>query len=227
MNNYFQSFFKRFDNKIKVIEDKSIIFILTFFLFFIFGNKFLVNNNIKFALNNFDAFLMNELGSQLSAKEGVLITVAAVFIGIYFTVFSLLGSIKIESTFVILTEENFRRLLIYIRNAFLGSLVYLFYSLFANLVTNIWLYTVISLILLLYMVLSALRFGLIIYSIFTKDLNKFHKHTRDIANEKKKIDNLNKRLEAFLLREEQEQDTRISVELVEKMKQREKSKKTE
>ncbi|MFJ7367535.1 hypothetical protein ACIQWQ_26065 [Peribacillus frigoritolerans] len=223
MKKILQHLYNKYDKNLKNIEDHSITLIIILILFFIIGNKVLIHFNIEFALDNFDKYLTINLKKHLTTKEGVLTNVAAVFIGIYFTVFTLLSSIKIESTFAMLTEGNFRRLLRFIRNAFIGSLLYLFYSLFSSLITNIWLSIIINIVLLIYMLLSALRFCLVIYSIFTKDLNNFHQQLKDEKNERKNISNLYKRLDAFLSQQEHSQDTKKSLELVDKMRQRDKS----
>ena len=223
MKKILQHLYNKYDKNLKNIEDHSITLIIILILVFIIGNKVLIHFNIEFSLDSFDKYLTINLNKHLTTKEGVLTNVAAVFIGIYFTVFTLLSSIKIESTFAVLTEGNFRRLLRFIRNAFIGSLLYLFYSLFSSLITNIWLSIIINIVLLIYMLLSALRFGLVIYSIFTKDLNNFHQLLKDEKNEKKNISNLHKRLDAFLSQQEHSQDTKKSLELVDKMRQRDKS----
>lgn len=161
-------------------------------------NKLLLEKTYSYGWNKFDIYFTCTLKNTLHNLDGTLITIAAVFIGIYFTIFTLLSSIKIESTFSILTKANFNNLLVYIRNAFIGSFTYLLFSLFAGGINNDWVYTIIALSLLLYMLLSALRFGVIIYLIFNRDVKKYYDELEKEKAEKIKIDNLYKRLDIFL-----------------------------
>lgn len=223
MKNRWRQFSIKHDKKFQRVEDYTITIIISTILVFSIVNKILIYFNVKFASYGFDKYLV-DLKKILVSKDGTLITVAAVFIGIYFTVFSLLSSIKIESTFAILTEDNFKRLLKFIRNAFIGSFIYLFYSLFSGLLINEWVSSIVTIALLLYMLLSALRFGAIIYSIFSNDLKKFHEQLEKDQREKERLLNLNKRLEAFLAQQELAQNASKSLDVSKKIKDRQNNK---
>ncbi|PDY74465.1 MULTISPECIES: hypothetical protein [Bacillus cereus group] len=225
MKKWWNHFIVRYDRFFNFIENHSVLLVMTLILICIIGNKILINLKTPISFETLDKYILNDIGDILTKKEGTLTTLAAVFIGIYFTVFSLLGSIKLESTFALLTQKNFKKLLKFIRNAFIGSFLYLFYSLFSKLISNDWTSYVINLTLLLYMLLSALRFGIAIYLIFKKDLHQLHQHLENEQRQRKHLNNLYKKLEQFLNEEQKSQNIQASQEFIQKMKEREKNKK--
>jgi len=201
------------------LEEYGIIFVISFILFLTSVNKILLIYTSKFGNVSAELFFTTTLKDTLLEKDSTLITIAAVFIGIYFTVFTLLSSIKVESTFSILTKDNFNKLLRYIKNAFIGSFIYLFFSLFSNSITNDWYLAIISLVLLLYMLLSALRFGMIIYLIFSRDVKKYYESLEEEQITMRKRENLYKKMEIFLDNEETKRNEEYSRQFSEKLKQ--------
>lgn len=214
---------KRKDKVYLFLEQHIIKIILLSILLLLTINKILLEKTYLYGWYKLDVYFTTTLKDSLQNLDGTLITIAAVFIGIYFTVFTLLSSIKIESTFSILTKSNFNKLLIYIRNAFIGSFTYLLFSLFSGGINNDWIYTIIALYLLLYMLLSAFRFGTIIYIIFNRDVKKYYDQLEIEKAEKLKRDNLYKRLDIFLTdfeKNKQEKYSRdFSTQLLEKLKE--------
>lgn len=174
--------------------------------------------NYKFGFQGLEVYFTTSFKDTLQKKDSTLITIAAVFIGIYFTVFTLLSSIKVESTFAILTKQNFEKLLRYIKNAFIGSFLYLLFSLFSPIDTRSWIVSIIALLLLLYMLLSALRFGTIIYLIFSRDVKKYYETLESEKIKQRKRENLFSRMEIFLEAEEKKRNHEHSKELAEKLK---------
>lgn len=205
------------DKLYSMLEEFFIKYFLWLTLIFLIINKFLLLSTDKWGFSKFDVYFTTTLSTTLKEQDGTLITIAAVFIGIYFTVFTLLSSMKIESTFSILTKNNFNKLVKYIRNAFIGSFLYLLFSVFSPIVINDWIYTVIALTMLLYMLLSALRFGMIIYLIFNRDVKKYYDHLEIEKLEKRKMQNLMKRMEQFLDQYEKEKGKEYSREFSEKL----------
>jgi hypothetical protein len=149
-------------------------------------------------INTYCGLLIDKLYPIIESKDGTLITIAAVFIGIYFTIFSLLSSVKRESTYGILDQENFEYLLKYIFFAFLGSFGYLVFSIFFYYFSSGYYYQVISLLLLIYMFLSALRLGTIIFITYWNDIKNFRENFEKDQEEYIKSQNLQKRINAFL-----------------------------
>lgn len=145
----------------------------------------------------------------LAPREGILVTVAAVFIGIYFTVISILGAIKLDSTLAKVTKSKFFKLVTFIRNAFIFAFLYLLFSIFYP-----WLSAHLSgypkqllylilIILFLNMFLSAFKVGLALFLVFKKDFSNLHVSIEEEKEEKKKQRVILSRLEKFL----NEQDT--------------------
>ena len=204
--------------KLFLFLEKNFIRLLLFLLLLtLVGNKLLLMKFPNYGWKYLDSFFLEVLRPTLQSKDSTLITIAAIFIGIYFTVFTLLSSIKIDSTFSILTKKNFEQLLVYIRNAFIGSFLYLFFSLFSSVIINEWFWTVIGLIFLLYMLFSALRFGIIIYLIFSRDVKAFYVQLELERNEKRKQKNLFNRLERFLDQHEKQAHEKYSEDFSKKL----------
>ncbi|MFZ3577872.1 hypothetical protein [Virgibacillus sp. DJP39] len=168
-----------------------------------------IGSNIFYWLNHFNigsgenitTFLAERI---LAPRESILVTVATVFLGIYFTVFSILGTIKAESTLGTIPKKNFFKLITFIKNAFLFAFSYLFYTIFypwlaEQLVSypkqllNLFL-----IILFLYMFLSALKVGLALFVVFRKDLSNLHESIEKQKLETKKQREIFLRLENFL-----------------------------
>ncbi|AKR35036.1 hypothetical protein P4K49_17920 [Bacillus cereus] len=195
---------KKYDKLIRSFEDYSITVILIMFSIVFSINKLLMIFYTSFAFSSIEKFITVHLKSFFIAKEGSLGTITAVFIGIYFTVFSILGSIKIGSTFATLTNKNLKKLVKFIKNALIGAFIFLFFLLsmqtFIQL-TN-WILIVIGFLLLLYVCLSAIRFGIVIYFIIKKDIENTHSNIEkeEIVNQKNQL--LMHRLDNFLTEHE-------------------------
>lgn len=194
----------RIEKTLVFLEKNLIRLILALLLLFLIINRFLILHYPSYSWAKFDNFFLEVLRPTLQSQDSTLITLAAIFIGIYFTVFTLLSSIKIDSTFSILTKRNFEQLLTYIRNAFIGSFLYLFFSLFSAIIVDEWFWTMMGLIFLLYMLFSALRFGIIIYLIFSRDVKAFYSQLDAERAEKRHQKNLFLRLEKFLDKHEKD-----------------------
>lgn len=124
-----------------------------------------------------NALLIDDL---LINRESILISVAAIFIGVYFSIFTILLSLKNNSKIVAMGIKTFRELLEFLQHAFVGAFVYIIYAIFYPLIsilneislvkfTNELLLT----LLIIYMLLTALRVGVAFIFIFHSDLNTF------------------------------------------------------
>lgn len=202
------------------LDQYGIIYTIGVVLFIFSVNKGLLLFKPSFGLMPVDVFFSKTIPLILAEKDSTLITIAAVFIGIYFTVFTLLTSIGIESTFAILTRGNFDKLVKYISRAFFGSFIYLFFSLFYDIFPMNSYFSIISLSLLLYMLLSALRFASIIYLIFTQEVKKYYKRLEGEKRKQNELENLYKRLNNFLAEEEIKKQTEYSKNFSEKLDKR-------
>lgn len=165
---------------------------------FIFGEIYpsLYNQDYQY-------FIEKMLGESLYNLKSSLFSVAAIFIGIYFTVFTLLGSIKVDSIFAFLNEYTFKKLIKFIRNAFIASFSYLVIMMVLEIS-----YTdysevdfplvVLNVAIVIYMFLTAFRFGVILYISFSKDLNNLQRNIENHEEEQKKKEELQYRIENFL-----------------------------
>ncbi|PER23527.1 hypothetical protein [Bacillus cereus] len=183
-----------------LFENHFVKFFISIFILVFCGNKIFLLLSKKALSLQIDSFLTSTLYSAFSSKDGTLTTIAAVFIGIYFTVLSLLGSINIESTFAVITRKNFVRLLSFIKHACLSAFIFLFYSLLMPIFTTHfnWFAILFYIILLLYMLLTATKIGIVLYLIFKRDLSKLHTKLESEKQQKQKEIQLKNRMEKFL-----------------------------
>ncbi|MDM5333398.1 hypothetical protein QUF56_09185 [Ureibacillus composti] len=199
---------KQKDSKIEkslvFFEDYFITASITLLALFLGINHFLIINSNPIGIPFIDTYFVDKFKNLLTSEDGTLISIASIFIGIYFTVFTLFSNIKVDSTFSILEQENFEKLLKYIRNAFIGAFIYLVFALFTSVDPKNPDFTllVLTLILLLYMLLSALRFGIVIYIIFNTDIKKYYELIELEKVKQKERDQLFIRLKNFLDSEE-------------------------
>lgn len=207
----------RYNKLIPFFEKWSIsLFITLIFLAFLINKAFLANTrNIGYKF--IDNFLTNELYFSLLKNESTLITIASVFIGIYFTILTLLSSINPKSTFSLLTKNNYKNLVKYIRNAFFGSFIFLFFLLFSSLLSIEWIVSLGYLLLLLYVLLSALRFAVLIYLILQRDIDKYHDYLKEEEQEKKHREKIYSRLEFFLDSEDRKKEIERSSAFIENL----------
>ncbi|PGX01046.1 MULTISPECIES: hypothetical protein [unclassified Bacillus (in: firmicutes)] len=166
-------------------------------------------SNIFYWLNRFGigsgdkvtGFLVENI---LVPREGTLGTIAAVFIGIYFTVFSILGTLKAESTLTMLPKKKFFKLVVFLRNAFLCAFLYLLFSIsYASLSESLTGYPkhvlyLFLVVLFCYMFLSALKVGVALFIVFNKDLQSLHTLINEEKQEKEKQKVVFKKMEKYL-----------------------------
>lgn len=153
----------------------------------------------------FNTNIVDNFVKVLRNRDSTLITLSAVFIGIYFTTFTLLATISSRSTFSLLDKFQFKSLINYIKNAFLASFLYLIVSLTLPLLnlTN-WYISIVIFLLLVYMLLSAFRFGYLIYIILVKELDRIISDISHDREEMLKRERLYSDLEKFLEQQHKE-----------------------
>lgn len=207
-------------NKKTDTKDKFFVFCETWIISIIIA-IFLSITIINYIIGYSDVyqfFVEKTLGKSLDNLKGSLLSIAAIFIGIYVTVFTLLGSIKVDSIFAYLNEDTFKKLINYIRNAFIASFTYLIlvmileisYDTYADI--NFW-FVLLNAAIVIYMFLTALRFGIILYLSFSKDLGNLQNNIKLHRNEKRRVEQLQFRLEKYLDEFEKEQKTRHNIKM--------------
>ncbi|UOE96043.1 hypothetical protein [Alkalihalobacillus sp. LMS39] len=225
------------DKKMKLI-DKIYLFLENRFILIVMVLLFLFVSILKtisllgysdniVLISELNRFLIKDLSEALIESDGTLITLAAIFIGIYFTAFTLLATLSVKSALSRLEREQFTNLLRYIRNAFLASFAYVLFSLTAGFMFDYgWYFSVISLLLLTYMLLSALRFGLLIYIILNRDIGFYLNNVQKVEQEQARFDRILHDLEKYLEIEKNKQ-SQTRAEEISKLLEHRKKKKSE
>lgn len=219
---------KKWDWAFSILE-KRLIAVLLWGIFLVFQINYLVILNTSVGSDSLQGFIETPLKNSLINLQTSLMSIAAIFIGIFMTVFTLLGSIRADSIFAFLNEKNFKRLIIYIRNAFIASFLFLIQVLSLDLyygnfeeVNTFWI--IINLILILYVFASALRLGVILYVAFNKDLKDLPEKIKRHRAERQRLLDLQNRIETFLEEEEEKIRKRKAEEMSELIKEQEKRK---
>jgi len=167
---------KESDKLLSFVEKKLIKYLMSLLLvtlvLFKSLNMFQATNVTLVRKVNF--FISEIMTKSFIDRDSTLITLAAVFIGIYFTAFTLLATLSSKSAITLLDKDKFNTLLVYCKNAFIASFSYLIISLISPILLNFgWFYSTLCLLLLIYMLLSACRFGWLIYLILKSDVDNF------------------------------------------------------
>lgn len=159
MNNKLLLFFER-----KSIKYVKIIYII-FMLFVIIGSRFSY-------FSNYNDFFIKKFNLYLSQSNSELITIATIFIGIYFSVYTILMSSNMESAFGRLSKRNKVSLIKILNEGFISSFLYVIISLFFPVIYNYFplvsSLTMLGLLILFFY--SALVFGLDIFILIKSDI---------------------------------------------------------
>lgn len=219
------------DQKRKIIgkfyyffENKFIFIFISLFFVIVYGNHLLVNFDSSISNNGLYVFFDNQVRNSLNEMQSSLFSIAAIFIGIYFTVFTLLGSIKVDSIFTFLSDVAFKNLIKFIRNAFIAAFSYLLLVMYLEFAYSSFVNIPFFLILLkativLYMFSTALRFGVILYVAFSRDLKDIQRKIEVEKEKKRKLEDLEVRLNVFLEDFEIRRDKQKADELSKKLRE--------
>ncbi|MCG7406799.1 hypothetical protein MH117_05155 [Paenibacillus sp. ACRRX] len=183
-----------------VIEKGAIRFLCCTYSLVFLINKLLLNMHL--GSHSIDKFLLVNYEMLIEPNIGTITTIAAVFVGIYVTVLSVLGSIKANSLIALLKGNDLSELFKFIRTGMISSFFIIFYSLFAVAVPSKFTQAFIFFLLIICMLLTALRFGVNILIIYSHDLKEL---AGNLDKEKEAIEKQNYlmiRLEEFLEQQE-------------------------
>ncbi|PKR79215.1 hypothetical protein CEY16_05600 [Halalkalibacillus sediminis] len=134
-------------------------------------------------------------------NSSILLTISSILIGIFFTVFSILGSLNVNSTFAMISRENFIKLIRFILYSFSSSILFLFIIMLAlNLPINIQMYlnTFILLPLLIYIFCSSFRLGFYLFLLYRREIGNLHKKLEDEKKKNNHFDDILHRLDNYL-----------------------------
>jgi hypothetical protein len=214
------------DKVLLYIEEKLIQHLLAILITIYLINTLLIFFT-KYGLEAINLFFTTDLLDFFIKKEGTLVNIAAIFIGIYFTVFTILGAVRNGSKLARLSQENFNKVVLFIKNAFIGAFLYIFFTLFIPFTTvsneNIKsLFSLLLTIFILYMLLSSVRLGIIIYVVFKEDYDYFSEGIKAEQEDERRIERLILRIEEYLEMNEKNNDMVKVKKVQEVLKQRNK-----
>lgn len=216
------NFFREMTRKEFYVKNCIFIVLLVIFIIAVFCY---VSDMINFY--SFDKINKSIVDGFLIDREGIFVSIASIFIGIYFTIFTLLLSVKQESKIIKMGLKTYRELLVFIKHAFIGSFFYLIYVIFYPLtkwIQNIGIFKFIFEVflaeLLVYMLLSAIRVGVAYFIIFKSDLEHVTKSIDKETEEKEYRDEVTSQLKRFLDEVEREK----SIEMAKKENEKSKAK---
>lgn len=214
---------KSSDRFLLFVEKKLIKYLMcllfVILIAFKFANTFKLTN-VSF-VNKANDFITITMTSSLMDRDSTLITLAAVFIGVYFTAFTLLATLSSKSAIGLLDKNKFNDLLIYCKNAFIASFSYLLISLLSPVLVKLeWFYSSTCSLLLIYMLLSAFRFGWLIYLILKRDVDNFLKKIKEDELESIRVNRILFELEKFLNEEKENKSFDKANEISELLRKR-------
>lgn len=159
-------------NKIIIfIERKSIIYLRYLYILFMIVTL-LINQYTTF--NFIKIFFLETFANYISINNSEVITIATIFIGIYFSVYTILMSSNNGSAFSRLSKRNKISLVNILNEGFLNSFAYVILSLLLS-TTNNFLPLFFSMLrfgLLIAFLYSALVFGVDMFILIRADIKK-------------------------------------------------------
>ena len=158
---------------------------------------------------DFDAIHAVIVIDFLFAKESILITIAAVLIGIYFGIFTHLLTANKGSAIFSLDKRTMQELISFLKMALSSSFIYLFWALLHpyNYFESHFFHFIIELTLgiaVLYMLLTALRVGGAFIYIFTKDVNSLYDNLQKEHQKQEELNAIMYKINACIEKEELE-----------------------
>lgn len=198
---------KRKTNKYRilfdVIENKLLKLSIVIYIIIWISSYWL----LKYKSNDFMVeLLINKLGRHLTMSDSSLVTVATVFIGIYFTIYTMLISIQSDSVLANLEKTDFKKILRILTVGFVSSFIYTFYSIFFQLSYNSSkvLTSFAVLFLALIFLISAFQFGTLLTLILTQDIYGAIKKINERKSDEARKEEILTKLEIFLVEKENE-----------------------
>ena len=182
------------------MEEKLIKIALSLVAFILCVMKF-------FFVEQYNDILVNLIGKHLATENNSIITVATVFIGIYFTMYTIFTTIDKNSVLAALDKGQFKKLLKILGIGFFSSSIYVIFGIISS-----WLfdkYPGITSIILIFTVVaffsSTLVLGVLLYYIIKMDIFSIIETVRQDKIEEQKINQTLKRLSDFLDKEEKKE----------------------
>ncbi|WP_407144248.1 hypothetical protein [Marinilactibacillus psychrotolerans] len=162
---------KLLENIIIFIERKSIKYLR--YLYVLFMIVVLLINKFS-SINIISEFFLKDFSSYIITNNSEIITIATIFIGIYFTVYTILMSMDNGSAFSRLRPRNKISLVYILNEGFFNSFVYVILSLLFSTMNGFFplLFNMVRFGLLISFMYSALVFGVDMFVLIRKDIQK-------------------------------------------------------
>lgn len=178
--------------------------ICTLYLVTFLGNYLLLLFQTQYGSKTLENLLEENYLILLHPNIGTITTIASIFVGIYITVLTVLGSLKANSIMALLSNNDLKRIVKYISTGLLSSFLVVFYSFIAITLKNEFFRSFIFFFLLIYMLLTAIRLGVNLYLIYSHDLKKLSENLENEQREAEKNRLIMNRLEQYLTEKDAE-----------------------
>lgn len=180
------------------IEKGFIWLFCSLFVVIFVGNKLLLLINENYGFLSLENSLYHGYDVIIEPNIGTITTIASIFVGIYITVLSVLGSIKANSVIALLSDANLKKIIKFIITGLIASFIVVFYSFFAIIIPFPFLKSFVFFYLIIYMFLTSLRLGINLSVIYSVDLNKLSENLEREKNEAERHARVMMRLEKYL-----------------------------
>ncbi|QDH23439.1 hypothetical protein [Saccharibacillus brassicae] len=167
-------------------------------------NKLLLYFTKSMGSTDLELWLYRTYEVLISSNLGTITTIAAIFVGIYMTVLSVLGSVKVNSVMAFLSDLDLKKLVNFIVKGMLSSFIVVFYSLIANAIEFEFLQVFVFFLLLIWMFSAALRFGGNLALIYKSDLERLSENIEQEREEAEEQKEILKTLRTYLRIQEEE-----------------------
>lgn len=179
--------------------EKGIIWIFcSAFVVLFLGNQILIYINNDYGLRSVEEYLYNAYDTIIAPNIGTITTIASIFVGIYITVLSVLGSLKANSIIALLSDSNLKKIIKFISYGLLSSFAVVFYSFIAVIIPNQFFRAFFFFLLIIYMLLTSFRFGINLSLIYSFDLGKLSENIKNEKANAEKNEQIMARLERYL-----------------------------
>lgn len=192
------------DRIFSIIEKYTVIFVtvVSFVLIVIYSDT------------NFIQLLFDFL---LVEKEGTIVNIASIFIGIYFSMFGILGAIRTDSILANVSTNTLSNLIKYLYSALFSSFIYVPITLLISnhFTDSIWYskFEIFLLTLIIFMFSSSARLIIFMCIIVAKDFSKITDRIENDRRNENKLNNTIVKLDNYLERIENERHIERSNQL--------------
>gem|GEM_PF-2888215 len=188
-------------------KGRRLIFNINMIVIFIVLALYFIKPTTKYI----NIILNGHIADFLVINTSNLISLSAIFIGIYFTIFTLISTLNLNSSIAKLSDKYFKMIIKYIRNAFLFTFMYVIYLLIVNqindLLTNgttfyISCLNLLNTIFFIYIILAAIRIATLLYAAFNIDINNLKNIKANAKKDQQNIDSFISDTRNFITRSE-------------------------